>query len=231
MMTVQSLRLILLTLTCVLLLAGCGAYIDISAENAGTVGHDSNTVPVQEIMTQAIKATVNEWQYSKGYAFLLPAGSKYQTYQNVYIDLGPGPTLDSDTGLPVLKIEEIRARGYTAEVDVSRPADVLYPDGERQLVTVQLKNDPMSGWLAKYVKTWLPGVGDLDQDVVAIDIEALRVVSVKPVEQDMEEETSDQEQEAEPQASEPEATEPEATEPEAAEPQADEQAPADKPAE
>ena len=236
MMTFQSLRFMFATLVCGLLLTGCGVYINISDTNSGTVGHDSNTKPVQEIMIQALKATVEKWQYTDGYAFVLPTGAQYQTYQNVYIGIGTGPTLDSDTGLPVIKIEEIRARGHVAEVDVSRPVDALYPDGPRQLVTVHMKSDPMSGWLANYVKTWLPGVGDLNQEVVAIDIEALRVDTVEPVEQEIDEEQPDQEQTTEPQTAEPEAAEPQADEPEAAEPQAaepksDEQTPAEQPAE
>lgn len=59
---------------------------------------------------------------------------------------------------PVIDINQVRIRGWTAQIDIIRPWNADQPEGVRQVVTTDLKWDPVSHWQVEQLRVWRTSV-------------------------------------------------------------------------
>lgn len=140
-----------------LALGGCATYVNIPAQSGDVAGHDTNVKRVLEVQLAALSA-VHEMRPAPGpFRVVLPAGTSDASYQALVPKISDQATWSSDEVAPgayVLQAKQVRIRGWYAQVDIVRPATATTPDGPKQLVTVNLRSDPVVGWHADGIKVW-----------------------------------------------------------------------------
>ncbi|MCX5659526.1 MAG: hypothetical protein NTW19_07355 [Planctomycetota bacterium] len=168
-------------------LGGCATYVNIPAIGGdGVAAHDTNWNYVADAMAAATNAVVADHPINKPFIVLLPKGSTVMTYNRVLPQLGEhatwlGPELTgaatapakgakSDAEVivpppavmpvdrPVLDVNQVRIRGWTAQIDIVRPFDYDQPEGVKQVVTAYMKWDPVSHWQIEQLRVWRTSV-------------------------------------------------------------------------
>jgi hypothetical protein len=104
------------------------------------------------VETVALKHLLLRDNLTDGYIVKLPAGTSPEIYAKVLDQLPAGArTPGEDEGaLPRYEVAQVQVRGFSAQVDVIRPAD---DSGKQELVSVHLAVD-MDGWYAKQTRVW-----------------------------------------------------------------------------
>ena len=137
-----------------LLVAGCSTpYVNIPHQSGDIAGNDPNADNVRTIEAMAIRAVLAESDIPRPVSIKLPPGTDELTYAAVANQAGEDVLTPADTQpapAATLTVEQVRIRGWDAEVDVLRPSTGTV----RRLVTVSLKYEPFSGWSARSTRTW-----------------------------------------------------------------------------
>lgn len=133
-------------------LVGCAMYVNIPAEPHSTARHDPNIPTVIEAMGRSVEAVTGRFPSNERWQLDLPAGATAQTYATVAAWAADRITADEALGMDrALTVQGVRIFGTTAEVDLLRPMG----GGQRQLVTVYLRKQPLSPWRVQRVRPWM----------------------------------------------------------------------------
>ncbi|MFW6060263.1 MAG: hypothetical protein ACODAQ_08775 [Phycisphaeraceae bacterium] len=144
-------------LAAAVLAGGCTApYVNIPHQTGDIAANDPNARTVRDVETRALQAVLDSGDVPLPVLIQLPGRSDALTYLAVADALGEQVLIPSDTDedgaqpASTLTIEQVRIRGWDAEVDVLRPASA----NVRQRVTVYLKREPFTGWFVRRQHVW-----------------------------------------------------------------------------
>jgi len=144
-------------LTASLLATGCATYVNIPSREGDVAVHDPNEGAVQRVEIAAGRAAIAERRGEGQFQVVLPRGTSPLTYDQVLPKISPDAVHFKDgprEGVAVVEIREIRIRGMDAEADVVRPWDLADPSGYSQVLTVEMKWDPVGLWQVVRVTGW-----------------------------------------------------------------------------
>jgi len=139
-----------LALTLVVL-AGCGTYINIPRQPADVAWHDPNDFTVKRVQAAALTYLINRMPATENYGLVLTEGASDNTYAFV-MDRVPGNPHYQRAGeiqLPTFSVAGVFVRGSDAQVDIVRPTT----DGSSQLVSVYLEFG-IDGWYGRRHRVW-----------------------------------------------------------------------------
>lgn len=128
-------------------------YVNIPAQSGDVASANPNTQAVREVQIQALATVIERENLPGPVRIELPRGSDGLTYAAVASRLGEAvvtPADDDVEAATVLVVEQIRIRGWDAQVDVLKPAT----GNVQQVVTVYLRNAPTAGWTVERTRTW-----------------------------------------------------------------------------
>ncbi len=137
----------------VLMVTACSVpYVNIPAQPGDVAANDPDAGNVRKIETQALQAVLADDPQPTPVLIRLPKGTDTLTYAAVASQLGDDVVMPTDDAEPAstLTVEQVRIRGWDAEVDALKPVS----GNIRRLVTVYLKHRPMSDWTVKRLRTW-----------------------------------------------------------------------------
>ena len=145
----------LVTLAAVaLVLSACGSpYVNIPSQTGDVASSNPNTREVREVQIQALATVMEREELAGPVRIELPPGSDGLSYAAVASRLGEDvitPADDDVEAATTLGVEQIRIRGWDAEVDVLKPST----GGVQQIVTVYLRRAPTAGWTVERTRTW-----------------------------------------------------------------------------
>ncbi|QNN22450.1 hypothetical protein HED60_09240 [Planctomycetales bacterium ZRK34] len=138
----------------VLSLTACGSpYVNIPPlQGDSPAAHDPDGASVAKVEAVALKHLIVRDNPADGYVVDLPAGTSKQTYAQVLDQLPVGAQTvgEGQSGLPHYEVAQVQVRGFSAQVDIIRPASAL---GKQELVSVYVAVD-MDGWYAQKTRVW-----------------------------------------------------------------------------
>jgi hypothetical protein len=143
--------------------SGCSSYVNIPAQPGDVARHDPNDLMIVNAMAEGLNAAVVDQHLQGRYGFILPEGVDEDGYRYVGERLGLQAVWPADASngeLPVLEVKEIRIRGSNGQLDVVRPVSSANRSF-RQLVTVYLTQNPVTGWHASQVRVWRANAEDV----------------------------------------------------------------------
>lgn len=136
-----------------LVFAACSPpYVNIPSQAGDVASANPNSKLVREVQIQALAAVIEREDPETPVRIELPEGSDGLTYAAVASRLGEDvvtPADEVEVGT-TLGVEQIRIRGWDAQVDVLKPTS----GDVRQIVTVYLRNAPTAGWTVERMRTW-----------------------------------------------------------------------------
>ncbi len=133
---------------------GCATYVNIPKQPGDVAQHNINNDNVRSVCIEAIRGMLSGNPITGRYIIVLPQGASVLTYQIIIANLDEWATAELDQPAPIIELRQIRIRGNKASVDLIRPANALDMASPGQLVTVDLKWEPLSGWGATHLHAW-----------------------------------------------------------------------------
>lgn len=161
---------------------GCAPYVNVPAQQGDVAANDPNTKPVPEVAQVALEAVVTDSNVNVPFYVVLPDNTSQSVYTEILpkvsaharrspravllpvkgkaADTQPAPAPEPAAAPdgPEFDVKQVRVRGWRAEVDIVRPAEVSAPAGRLQLVTVDLQYDPVAGWNTRQIRVWRTSV-------------------------------------------------------------------------
>lgn len=137
------------------LLVGCAApYVNVPHQSGDIAADNPNLRTVRDVEVAALRAVYESSDLPGPILIRLPAGSDALTYvaaaDAIDDEVVVTPSDESVKPASTLTIDQVRVRGWDAEVDVIRPVS----GSVRQLVTVYLERQPFSGWTVRRQHVW-----------------------------------------------------------------------------
>jgi len=150
--------------------SGCVRYATFPTTGSSPVLDDPNAPWVEEVMTEALRWTVEKYPPGHGvgeggegeFAINLPKGMKPAVYERIAskVSARARAVSEATAGLPVYHVARVRVRGPEARVDVLRPALELGPgpDGMPVYQGVEVFLEGRWGpWRVTGRRVWAPG--------------------------------------------------------------------------
>lgn len=139
----------------ILALPACNApYVNIPAQTGDVASANPNTSSVRDVTVASFERVLEARDVPMPVRIELPPGSDSLTYAGVAARLGKydvlTPADEEVEPASYLVLEQVRIRGWNAEVDVRRPV----AGGAQQTVTIYLRRSPFTGWTVEYTRPW-----------------------------------------------------------------------------
>lgn len=134
-------------------MGGCATYVNIPAQGGDVARHDPNLDTVQQVIGAAMAAVLADQPIDGPFQIILPRGTNTPIGENMARSLDPRASWNRGTqtpNMPALNARQVRVRGWYAQVDVIRTLS----DNNPQLITVDLKWNPVDGWLSQRLRLW-----------------------------------------------------------------------------
>lgn len=136
-----------------LAMGGCTTYVNIPAQGGDVARHNPNLDTVQQVISVAMAAVLADQPIDGSFQIILPRGTDPLVGEGLARTLDPRASWNRGTltpNMPALEARQVRVRGWFAQVDVIRTLGDNHP----QLITVDLKWNPIDGWLSQRLRLW-----------------------------------------------------------------------------